>query len=602
MNDEALLRQYEPVACYTEGELFFPIPVDEYIRRCSLWLRDDDGRERQLVTKGLLTPKMLGSYREVPPDHTLYLRFVDEPLQAIEYQRWLRRPDRPSFRAPARLSRVGLLPRMLSSVFDASLIVRGTVPGGTTAAAERKFRDMRKADGRFAYYGRVMREGGYTILHYLFFYAMNDWRSSFFGVNDHEADWEQMFVYLSEDQAGNLKPRWVALSAHDLSGSDLRRRWDDPELQKYDQTHPIIYVGAGSHASYFQPGDYLLRIEPEFLVPLKNGLVLLRKFWIETLRQGRATEVDEEVGAFLSIPFVEYARGDGTRIGPGQEESWRPIILSPEMEWVDNYRGLWGLDTKDPLGTERAPAGPKFNRDGSVRRSWYAPLGWAGLDTVTPQLMTAAELKSLTAELIEEQKRIGQEIDACRSTLRRLALETESLRQTDYLNHLFLIKQKALSDAELELHELQTRLTRANETEQACRSYLSKLEQGDWGDPQAHLRHKNLPEPPLNRQNRLVEIWAALSGGLLLLVMVVLFILFPGQLLILVALAAFAFATIEATVRGRLSNLLLNVVIFFAIVTSVVLIWEFWRILLLFGFVLLTLLLMRENLREIWGR
>jgi hypothetical protein len=29
---------------------------------------------------------------------------------------------------------------------------------------------------------------GYTVLQYWYFYAFNDWRSTYFGVNDHEAD------------------------------------------------------------------------------------------------------------------------------------------------------------------------------------------------------------------------------------------------------------------------------------------------------------------------------------------------------------------------------------------------------------------------------
>ncbi len=74
------------------------------------------------------------------------------------------------------------------------------------------------------YYGRVVREAGYIVLQYMFFYAMNDWRSSFYGVNDHEADLEQIFVYLSDEVGGPLQPCWVAYASHDFFGDDLRRR------------------------------------------------------------------------------------------------------------------------------------------------------------------------------------------------------------------------------------------------------------------------------------------------------------------------------------------------------------------------------------------
>jgi len=168
-----------------------------------------------------------------------------------------------------------------------------------------------------------------------------------------------------------------------LSGDDLHRRWDDPELHKFNDNHPLVYAGAGSHASYFQPGEYLTGLEPDFLRPLKNGLVALRRFWVETLGQGDQENTEERVGALLSIPFIDYARGDGVRIGPSQEHRWSPIILTEETEWSADYRGLWGLDTNDPFGGERAPSGPKYNRDGSIRVPWYNPLGWAGQSDAT---------------------------------------------------------------------------------------------------------------------------------------------------------------------------------------------------------------------------
>ena len=58
---------------------------------------------------------------------------------------------------------------------------------------------------RPTYYGRVIRDGGWTVLHYMFFYAMNDWRSAFGGVNDHEGDWEQIMVFCD----GGATASWI---------------------------------------------------------------------------------------------------------------------------------------------------------------------------------------------------------------------------------------------------------------------------------------------------------------------------------------------------------------------------------------------------------
>jgi hypothetical protein len=175
MNDQALLRRFEPIICFTQGELFFPCAVDEYLRQCSLWLRDGQGHVHQLAEVGQLSTDTLADYRDIPPKSTLYLRFIQEPLNALAYQTWLMQPDRPIFSAPGRLARVGLASRILDTIFDLSLLLRGTVPGGTTAAADLRYREMRQSDPHYVYYGRVIREGGYIILHYLFFYVMNHW-------------------------------------------------------------------------------------------------------------------------------------------------------------------------------------------------------------------------------------------------------------------------------------------------------------------------------------------------------------------------------------------------------------------------------------------
>ena len=81
-------------------------------------------------------------------------------------------------------------------------------------------------------HGRALRQDGWIVLQYWFFYAFNDWRSGFFGANDHEGDWEKISVYLSESETGEVRPEWAAYAAHNYKGDDLRRRWDDPELEK----------------------------------------------------------------------------------------------------------------------------------------------------------------------------------------------------------------------------------------------------------------------------------------------------------------------------------------------------------------------------------
>jgi hypothetical protein len=209
--DHALLRAYEPVLRFNRGELFYPMAVEGYLAECDVLAGTGEKDRRILVSHGEVTPGRLAA-AEAGPGESLYLRFVQEPLGRFELARWRLRPNREVLRTPGRLSRVGLFARLVDAGFTASLLLRGTVPGGTAAAAAVKYDAIRAADPRYVYHARVIRQDGWIVLHYVFFYAMNDWRSTFAGANDHEADWEQLFVFL-DDAPGGPVPAWGACAA-----------------------------------------------------------------------------------------------------------------------------------------------------------------------------------------------------------------------------------------------------------------------------------------------------------------------------------------------------------------------------------------------------
>jgi hypothetical protein len=598
VDDQQLLRAYEPVVKYTEGELFFPMAVDPYVAAASLWQLDPNRQRRELVPAGELTSERLALQPEPPAGHTYYLRFQKEPLGALEYQRWRARPDHPNFQAAGRLTRVGIVSRMVSSLFNFSLLLRGSVPGGTAAAADLAVRKIRAGDPHFVYYGRVVRTGGYTVLHYVFFFPMNDWRSSFHGINDHEADWEQCFVYLVEGADATLQPRWVAFASHDYSGDDLRRRWDDPELTLVDGCHPVIYAGAGSHASYCLRGEYITGVEPKFLRPVRNFSVALRKLWVEKLAQGNSANVQEEVSEYFRIAFVDYARGDGVAVGPGQPNAWTPVLMDGQP-WVESYRGLWGVDTEDPFGGERAPAGPKYNRDGSVRLSWYDPLAWAGLDKVPPPceapIVLAQRLEQLDANLASAEA----ELVTQRQQVRELELQSNALLGNEYWRPVYKSQVNELGKAQSELQAQSAHVQSLIEARQACRHLLDRLQQGDWGDPHAHLRHQHRPEPPLPRQSKLLDLWGAVSGALLMVVLLLLVIYAPANWYVWIVVAVLVSLGVESWLRGGLAKYLLNVTIFLAFVTTAVLIVAYWRYVLVLGVIVLAFVMTRDNLREL---
>jgi hypothetical protein len=242
---------------------------------------------------------------------------------------------------------VGMFGRIIDSIMRLSLIMRGKVPGGFAAAAHVRYQEAGPATP--TYYARLVRDAGYLVLQYWFFYAMNDWRSTFAGVNDHEADWEQITMFLTEPAESEPQLAWVAFSAHDEVGDDLRRRIDDPDLELIDGTHPVVHAGAGSHSGAYLPGDYIVTVAPP---PLER----LSRWWRRIARVIMPGRRAREQRSGIGLPFIDYRRGDGPSVGPGTEQFWTPVIIDDETPWVRDYRGLWGYDTRDWASRPRSAA------------------------------------------------------------------------------------------------------------------------------------------------------------------------------------------------------------------------------------------------------
>jgi hypothetical protein len=595
--DLELLRAHEPIVRYNHGELFFPIDVDGYLAECDLLVGTSERDRRVIVPVGELTPDRLAAMT-ARPGETLYLRLVQQPLSPIDLARWRSRADRPVFHAPGRLARVGLFARLVDAGFSASLLLRGTVPGGTAAAAQVKYARVRERDQRYVYFGRVVRADGWIVLQYLYFYFMNDYRSTFQGANDHEADWEQVFVYLDDTPTGP-RPVWIAAAAHDYVGDELRRRWDDPTLEKSGD-HPIVFAGAGSHASYFEQGEYLTEIPLPGLRGLRGFLEALRNFWRESLRQPDPGDLAAKLSHALSVPFIDYARGDGLSVGPGTAAAWSPVLIDDATPWVDGFRGLFGLDTYDRFGGERAPAGPKYGRSGLVRMSWNDPLGFGGLHKVAPPSRQPEELRQRIDERTKRLAEIDADIEERSGRLPGLELETRGLAADGAMASLQEVRARELATEAAELANLRKERADTADSTLALRRELERVEDGDFGDPRGHLKHPHRPVPREEiRYGRIVEFWSAVSVGLLLLAIVALVSLrlVPWWAALLIAFAAYLL--LEAAFRRRLTLLTLRVDLTLAIIGAAVLVWEGMFVIVIAAVAALALVILLDNVREL---
>jgi hypothetical protein len=430
---------------------------------------------------------------------------------------------------------------------------------------------------------------------------MNDYRSTFYGVNDHEADWEQVFIYLEETPEGPL-PVWIAAAAHDYSGDELRRRWDDPTLAKIgDQV--VINAGAGSHASYFERGEYLTQVPIPALRGLGSFLDVLRDFWRDTLRQPDPGDLRAKLASALSVPFVDYARGDGKAIGPDQAEGWSAVPIDDATDWVDGYRGLFGLDTYDRFAGERAPAGPKYSRSGTVRQSWNDPLGFAGLGKMAPPSRQPEEIGERIAALEVEASAVAADVDRLTSELPGLTLEVQALSESGSTAALLEARALELAAGERELARFKARQAAIRDTVASLGRERAAIVAGELGDPQRHLQHPHRPvAPEETRYNVIVEVWSAISVGVLLLLVagLVFFRLVPWWGALMVGVVGYVL--IESALRRRLTLLLLRLVLVLAIVAAVILVFDFRLELILAAVAGLALLVVADNVREVSGR
>ena len=546
-SDMELLRHFEPVVRYTQGEQFFPLDVERYIRGCSLWAHYPNGRDEQVVRQEDLTIERLVEQRPADFGTVHYLRFVENLslgdaaeilTKGLRLRRHLKNNFHPGL---GRLARGGLLPRVVDALFSLSFLLRGRVPAVSAAAAELDYFHLRAQRESYNYYGRVVRQNHWTVLQYWFFYCYNNWRSGFGGVNDHESDWEMVSVYLYEADS-QLVPEWIAYASHDFQGDDLRRRWDDETQLDLEDGHPVVYAGAGSHASYFRKGEYQAEVDLDLPAWLERLRRTWNAFWTQVLGQRAADP--------FHIPFVDYARGDGMAIGPGHSRTWDPILVNSSVPWISQYRGLWGLFARDPISGENAPAGPMYNRDASPRNAWYDPLGFAGLDKVPPPPEVRHLLEQNQAEVNSRQAALKALIPEKAGELQSLGIRLKSMEGNPHLAKQHSAMRRRMTALAEEVRSLRREYSENFALLESLTIRLEHQRRGMRDDARAHIRHLATAAPSTrHRFDRLGEAWAAVSLSLLLFSVVGLLFLAPRYLAAGLAITTILFVMIESVLR-----------------------------------------------------
>jgi len=140
-------------------------------------------------------------------------------------------------------------------------VLAGDLIESTRGDYGRQYLELRRAhpEYRNVMYGRTVRAKERLWLQYWFFYFLNDYQLAL-GIDVHEGDWEMIQLRLTEDGSG---PEIAAYAQHNFcevrDWSKVRRLSGEKEEagaapQAGDSDRPLVYVGRGSHASFFGPG------------------------------------------------------------------------------------------------------------------------------------------------------------------------------------------------------------------------------------------------------------------------------------------------------------------------------------------------------------
>ena len=274
--------------------------------------------------------------------------------------------------------------------------------------------------------------------------------------------------------------------------------------------------------------------------------------------------------------------------------------VDDSVPWVDGYRGLWGLDTRDRFAGERAPAGLKYTRTGSVRPSWNDPIGFLGLDKAAPPHRAVEAIDARLLELSAEGVKLDADIASAAEGLTGLEQEVVALALDGSLKKAHESRNAELVQREAELSRLRARRPEIDAETQALTKRRADVEAGVPTDPRAHLHHDHHPETTGDQHyGRLVEFWSAISVGvgLIALVALIAFTAVPPWLSIAIALLGYLF--LEAAFRRRLIELFLRLSLVLAIVGAINLVVGYAIELVFLGILVVAVLTLVDNVREI---
>jgi hypothetical protein len=320
-----------------------------------------------------------------------------------------------------------------------------------------------------------------------------------------------------------------------------------------------------------------------------------------TLRQYADEDYTEKPYEQFTIPFVDYGRGDGLSVGPGQDREWDPPrMMTPVPSWISDYRGLWGLYTRDPFEGEDAPAGPMYDRDKTISREWFDPVGWAGLDKVPTRAEELEIIQGRQAELEESQDLLRSELQEKSNELKALGMDVEATRDHSHLSKLHEKQTRQIEELSRDVETLRAQLSDDEILSRSLDEHAESLREGERPPASAHILHAARPvSESETHTGRVAQLWASISIAIVLVTLILIIAYERQHLLGALVFAIAAFAFIEAGFRRRLTRFMVSLNLALAIVGALVILNNFFWAVVVLAVLVIGLYILWENLREL---
>jgi hypothetical protein len=241
-----------------------------------------------------------------------------------------------------------------------------------------------------------------------------------------------------------------------------------------------------------------------------------------------------------------------------------------------------------------------YRRDKSPAQAWHDPVGWAGLDKVPTQSEQMRIVEARQKQISYHVEELSQEIEAKSLRIKELGVEVEAMRGRSHMDGPYEAKVAELKQLSGEVAGLRKELATGETIGESLGDHEERLKAGEKGPLRAHITHAHQPASDTElRTGRLAEAWAALSVGLVLISLVAI-VAFEREHLtgaLVVSIALFAF--VEAGFRGRLTNLISSINVGLAIVSVLVLAYEFFWQAVILAVLVIGLYVLWDNLREL---